>query len=137
MTRPVEHLREKDKTVLQHIEKGDRDIQQITSATTLENHEVNYCFTKLSDLDLITVEKPEGMVERIIDGQKRVFEAPKQAQLTESGQHLLTQQLDECTDKYRDLSHEELVQQVHQLQEQVNQLQSSLRTFKQQVQRKL
>ena len=81
----IDELREKDRVVLNRIQNGEDDVQKLTEATSLENHEVNYCFRKLEKLDLITVEKPEGTVERVIDGQKRVFEAPKQATLTNRG----------------------------------------------------
>ncbi|SDQ40752.1 type IV secretory system conjugative DNA transfer family protein [Natronobacterium texcoconense] len=80
-----EELREKDRRVLECIREGKDDVQKITEATCLENHEVNYCFRKLKDLDLVEIEKPEGKVERVIDGQKRVFQAPKKASLTELG----------------------------------------------------
>jgi predicted transcriptional regulator len=70
----VEELRDIDRTVLTCIKEGKDDIQKITSATGFPNHKVNYCFEKLDDLGLIRVEKPEKPVERVINGQKRVFE---------------------------------------------------------------
>ncbi len=76
-----EDLREIDQTVLSCIKKGKHDVQQITSTTGLPNHKVNYSFRKLAELGLITVEKPDEPVERIIDGQKRVFQV-KVAELT-------------------------------------------------------
>jgi predicted transcriptional regulator len=60
--------RDKDHAVLHQIQIGNTDVQQITSATTLSNREVNYCFEKLEELGLIEVEKLDGMVEHIIDG---------------------------------------------------------------------
>jgi predicted transcriptional regulator len=118
MTEP-EELRDKDWTVLHNIQQGNTDVQQITSATVLENHEVNYCFRKLDDLDLINVEKPDGMVTRVIDGQKRVFEANKP------------------NEDYEDLTHRELVQRVHQLEQDITQLQQALKLFRKQVQERL
>jgi predicted transcriptional regulator len=129
-----EQLRDKDWTVLHQIQNGHTDIQQITSATLLENHEVNYCFRKLEELSLIEVQKPEGMVERIVNGQRRVFEAPKKAQITEQGQQLLQKDNRTTENDLEDLTHRELVKRVHQLEHEVNQLQRSLEAFKKQVQ---
>ncbi len=80
--KPVEALRGIDRTVLRCIRDGRDDIQKITSATGFPNHKVNYSFEKLEDLGFITVSKPDGTTERTIDGQKRVFQHPKQAELT-------------------------------------------------------
>ena len=128
------NLRDKDQTVLQQIHSGNNDTQQITEATTLSNREVNYCLTKLEDQGLIRVHKPEGMIERTIDGQKRVFEHPKQAQLTDKGQEHLSENPPQ---NYEDLSHKELVQKVRTLEQEIEQLKSSLNTFKGQVQNKI
>ena len=128
------NLRDKDQTVLQQIRSGNNDTQQITEATTLSNREVNYCLTKLQDHDLIQVHKPEGMVERTIDGQKRVFEHPKQAQLTNKGQEHLSENPPQ---NYEDLSHKELVQKVRTLEQEIEQLKKSLNTFREQVQKRL
>ena len=128
------NLRDKDQTVLQQIHSGNNDTQQITEATTLSNREVNYCLTKLQDHDLIRVHKPEGMIERTIDGQKRVFEHPKQAQLTNKGQEHLTENPPQ---NYEDLSHKELVQKVRTLEQEIEQLKKSLNTFREQVQKRL
>ena len=128
------NLRDKDQTVLQQIHSGANDTQQITEATTLSNREVNYCLTKLEDQGLIQVHKPEGMIERTIDGQKRVFEHPKQAQLTNKGQEHLSENPPQ---NYEDLSHKELVQKVRTLEQEIEQLKKSLKTFREQVQKRL
>jgi hypothetical protein len=127
-------LRDKDRTVLYQIHEGNTDIQQITEATTLSNRETNYCFNKLDDHGLIEVEKPDGMIERTIDGQKRVFEHPKQAQLTNKGQEHLSENPPQ---NYEDLSHKELVQKVRTLEKDVEELKTSLDTFREQVQKRL
>jgi len=74
----TDELRDKEHVILQQISSGNDDIQKITSATTLENHHATYAFEKLKEHGLLTVSKPEGTVERVIDGQKRVFQHPKQ-----------------------------------------------------------
>lgn len=79
---------------------------------------------------MITVEKRDGWTTRVINGQKRKFKTPKQAELTKHGDQLLQEEIDE----YRDLTHEELVEKVHQLEVEVNQLQSGFNVFRKQIQ---
>jgi predicted transcriptional regulator len=129
-------LREKDRVVLTCIGNGKDDVQKITAATTLENHHVTYAFEKLEEQGLIHVEKPDSMVEREIDGQKRVFQAPKQAELTDKGRERLEQEAEDL-DQYENLTHRELVEKVHRLEDQVEDLKRRLNTFRNQIQRKL
>ncbi|ADQ66297.1 hypothetical protein GL213_03485 [Halogeometricum borinquense] len=137
MTEALENLREKDQVVLNQIDQGNDDVQKITEATTLENYHVTYAFEKLEDLGLLKVSKPEGTVERIINGQKRVFQHPKQAALTEKGRQHLEQLETDGFDEYENLSHRELVKKTHQLEADIRQLENSLNTFRQQVVEKL
>jgi len=131
MTEPEKPLRDKDRVVLHHIQEGRDDIQKITEATTLENHEVNYCFTKLEELGLIEVEKPDGMVERVVDGQKRVFKAPKRAEITVKN---IDDYLDNSDpDEHEMLSREELSRKVGELEREVNDLRQSLSMLKKQI----
>jgi len=132
MTDETPPLRDKDRVVLHHIQEGRDDIQKITEATTLQNHEVNYCFTKLEKLGLIEVEKSDGMVERVIDGQKRVFGAPKRAELTDEGTSHL-ENAGKRLNEYESLSHNELVKKVYELETEIDSLQSSLESFRRQV----
>jgi hypothetical protein len=82
-----EEVREIDHTVLTCIKKGRDDTQKITSYTGFPNYKVSYSFDKLEELELVHVEKPEQPVERVIDGQKQVFEV-KVAELTaEAGKY--------------------------------------------------
>ncbi|WP_436935739.1 hypothetical protein [Halovenus marina] len=77
--------------------------------------------------------KPEGTVERVIDGQKRVFQHPKQADLTEKGEQYLKSIEQEELDQYEDLSHKELVEKVHDLENQVEELEQKFEIFRNQV----
>ena len=137
MTSEIENLRDKDHTVLQHIQNGHNDTQKITASTTLQNHHVNYSLQKLADLDLITLQKPDTMVERIINGQKRVFQHPKQAQLTEKAKQYLEQTEQEDQDQYENLTHEELVHRLRDLENQVDQIEQSMEAFRRQILKKL
>jgi hypothetical protein len=138
MTDRFNAVREKDHTVLTCIKSGENDVQQITAATTLSNSEVNYSFTKLADLGLITVEKPDGMVDRVIDGERQVFEAPKQAYLTDDALDYF-----DWTDReaelaaYRAMTQDELAERVHALEGQVSDLEDAFEAFRKQVREKL
>jgi predicted transcriptional regulator len=123
MATGYKEIRDKDRVVLECIQEGCDDIQQITEATTLDNAAVNYCFRKLSADDFIVVEKPDGMVDRVIDGTRQVFEAPKQASLTGKGRKYL-QQSDGHDDsvKYRTMTRDELIERVHELERTVEEL---------------
>ena len=81
-------LRSIDRKVLKYIKNGEDDIQKITSATDLSNLKVNYSFKKLEKLGFIQVEKTEEPVERVINGQKRVFQV-KIAELTSRAKQYL------------------------------------------------
>jgi len=81
----LEDLRETDRTVLNCIKDGKDDIHKITSTTGLPNHKVNYSFKKLEEQGLIQVQQPEQPVERMVNGQKRVFQV-KKAELTDKYQ---------------------------------------------------
>jgi len=77
------------------------------------------------------------MVERVIDGQKRVFQHPKGAELTDNGlRYLEASELEDVTE-YDDLSHGELVDRVIALVGEVNELKESFRLFKKQIQKKI
>ena len=135
MTKP--ELRDKEKIILQQIQDGNDDVQKITSKTTLENHHVTYAFQKLEELDLLQVSKPDGTVERVIDGQKRVFQHPKQAKLTQKGEQYLEQSETQKLDEYENLSHRELVEKTHQLERQIEELERKFEVFRDQVQQRL
>jgi len=132
-----EQIRDKDHVVLKHLEEGLDDVQKITEETTLENHHVSYCFEKLEEQGLITVEKPDRMVERIVDGQKRVFQHPKEGELTEKGREYLEESERENSDEYENLTQGELSERIHNLENQVSELEKAFEVFKSQVSQKL
>ena len=132
-----EKLRDIDRIVLKHIQKGNNDVQKITEATTLENHHVSYSFKKLEKLGLITVEKPDKMIERVINGQKRVFQHPKQAELTEKGLQCIQEHEPESVAEYERLSHDELVKRVKTIEKDLDELQERFKLFKKQIQKKI
>jgi predicted transcriptional regulator len=138
MTEIMDKLRDKDKIVLQAVQEGNDDIQKITETTILENHEVNYCFTKLEDLNLIHVEKPDGYTTRLVNGQKRTFQTPKNAQITSQGlQALKENQQEEKLDQYENLSHRELVEKTRQHEAEIQRLKNQIANFRKQVRKHL
>lgn len=137
MTEVLDELREKDAAVLLCIAEGEDDVQKITSATSLSNGEVNYCFRKLEDSGLIVVEKQSGMVERVVNGTRQVFESPKKARLTGSGEKVVEMLGEDSVKAYEDMSREELVRTVQRLESEVEELWTALETFRKQVNEKL
>ena len=77
------------------------------------------------------------MVERIIDGQKRVFQHPKKAELTEKGLRYLEESRQEDIEAYEDLSHDELVERVITVEEDIDELKQAFKLFKKQIQKKI
>ncbi|PSP57014.1 hypothetical protein BRC72_11475 [Halobacteriales archaeon QH_7_66_36] len=130
-------LRDKEHLILQQVEQENDDVQKITQDTTLENHHVTYAFQKLEKLGLVEVSKPEGTVERVIDGQKRVFQHPKKAELTGKGKQHLKHSEREDIDEYENLSQRELVEKVNRMEAEIEDLQGSLESFRRQVQEHL
>ncbi|SNR69274.1 winged helix DNA-binding protein [Halorubrum vacuolatum] len=130
-------LRDKDQAVLHAIQQGHNDTQKITQHTTLENHHTRYSLKKLENQGLITLKKPDGMTERIINGQKRVFQTPWKAQLTQKGLQTLKQTDPEKIEALKNMNHKELVEKVHQLEAEIKTLQASLEAFRKQVQEHL
>jgi hypothetical protein len=128
-------IREKDHTVLACIRGGVDDVQQIKATTTLSKNEVNYSFSKLAEHGFIDVSRPEGTVERVIDGQKRVFDAPKVAVLTrKAAAYFEWTDRTETIDTYREMSRAELIERVYELEQRVDELQQAFETFRRQVQ---
>lgn len=132
-----EKVRDKDRVVLEHIEEGRNDVQKITEQTTLENHHVSYSFEKLEDLGFVAVQKPDKMVERVVNGQKRVFQHPKKAELTGKALEYLEKAESENITEYEDLSHGELVQRVRNLEQELDEVKEAFRLFKKQIQQKM
>lgn len=127
---------DRDHTVLQCIHEGKNNTRQIREATTISNHNVNHALDRLEDRDFITTHTPDGRVTEVVDGQKRNFKAPRHAEITDRGQDFLTQ-TDREHPMHRDMTHEELVEQVHDLNHRVEELEAAFEAFRQQVLRKL
>ena len=130
-------LRDIDKTILHHITEGRNDTQKITAETTLKTHRIRYSLKKLEKQGLITVTQPDQMVERVINGQKRVFQHPKQAQLTDKGLQKTEQLNQEDLKAYQDMSHRELVEKVQHLEAEINRLEHQFEVYQNQIKQKL
>jgi hypothetical protein len=77
------------------------------------------------------------MVERVVNGQKRVFQHPKEAELTAKGLRYLEESEPENVADYEGLSHGELVKKFRELEETVDQLERSMEAFRRQIMKKL
>lgn len=130
-------LRDIDKTILHHITEGRNDTQKITQETTLKTHRIRYSLKKLEKQGLITVTQPDQMVERVINGQKRVFQHPKKAEMTEKGRQYLENSNHEDVDVYDNLSHRELVEKVQHLEAEINRLEHQFEVYQNQIKQKL
>ena len=136
-TDTFEQVREIDHVVLTCIRNG-KDLQQITEATIYSNREVSYSFTKLEELGLVEVETPDGMVERVVDGERQVFQAPKRAYLTRQGtQYFEWADREDTIDAYRAMDHDALAQRVYELEERIDELETKFDAFQHQVREKL
>ena len=133
----VPQLRDIDQTILHHIQNGHNDTQKITSKTTIKTHRVRYSLKKLQQQGLITVEQPDQMVERVIDGQKRVFQHPKKAELTDKGLQKTEELNQENLEAFKNMSHRELVKKTRRLEKDINELENAFEAFRKQVQQKI
>ncbi|RKD95639.1 hypothetical protein [Halopiger aswanensis] len=124
-------LREEDIDVLVEISHG-KDLQEITSTTVYDNGQVNHCFRKLEELDLIQVDRPDGYTTRSVNGQKRTFRTPKRGTLTNKGEEVVSD-LERDRERYESWSREELVREVQELKQQLNEFETRFQTFKEQV----
>lgn len=131
-----ERVREKDHAVLQCLSEGQNTTRSIREETTLSNRDVNHCFDKLEGLGLIETQTPDGRVTEVIDGQKRNFKAPRQAWLTERGVAYFEWAPREQT-RYREMTHEELVERIRELEREVEALHNAFEAFRQQIVREL
>lgn len=127
-------VRDKDHAVLECIRRGDTDVHAVKQATTLTRREVNYCFEKLADLDLIAVTRPDGWTERVVDGRNRKFRTPKQATLTSRGDRYFDwTERDGTLGRYDAVDYEDLVETVNELEHEVEGLRAAFKRFRQQV----
>jgi len=129
MTEYRDQLREIDQVVLQKVAEGVDTTHKISEVTTFETHRVRYSLKKLDGLGLLKLEKQDGTVERIVDGQRRVFQSPLQGELTDKGRQYVEEVEQENTGRYEDLSHSELVEKVHRLEQETEDLRQDIRYF--------
>lgn len=70
-------------------------------------------------------------------GSDRSFGIGPQAELTEQGEQYLEQEDLEDEEMYEDLSHRELVEKVHGVEDRIKSLEQKLEVFREQVKQKL
>lgn len=126
------NLRDKDLAVLQAIHNGASTTSEIKEETTLTLREINYSINEysLEQLNLIEVERPEGREQKEIDGSQRTIWKPKQVQLTDQGLQKITQHETDNAAKYEDMSRRELIEQVQELENRLNRLETVFKDFR-------
>lgn len=127
-------VRPEDHAILVCIRNGDNDVYRINRETALTRSQINYAFKKLSELGLICVFRPDGYTQEYLEGQKRVFQKPKEASLTERGvEYFEWSARNADLGTLRNLDREELVQQVRENQQAVAELRRAFQIFSEQV----
>jgi len=130
----TDRLRPEDRVVLQCVDEGFDDTFEITTETGLESHRVRYCLKKLDRLGYVDLRKESGMVERIHDGQKRVFKAPLQASVTADGAELVAS-LDTGSDVERtEQSLDALVERLEDQEQRIDRLETAVRMLRNSLQ---
>lgn len=132
-----EKIREIDHIVLQHVQEGRNDVHQVTQSTHHDTKKIGYSFDKLHKHGLLNVERPDGMVEKIVNNQKRKFKAPKTAQLTDLGQRYLDQAEPVDLERYEDMTRPEIIQKLIKLEDQIDELEEKLEIYRKQLQKRL
>jgi predicted ArsR family transcriptional regulator len=129
-------LREAEQLVLQCIRNGYTDAFEAGQELTLSNSQIRHAFRTLAEKGYIDLHREDGYVERTDrQGQTRVFKAPYEAELTDkAGRYVQQQDAAADLDQYRQLSHDELVQTVHDLEQRVDRLEQGFEAFRRQVQ---
>jgi len=127
-------LRNKDKAILQAVEDGARTVSEIKDRTTLSNREINYSLTEysLAEQGLVEIQKQEGREWREINGEERYIWKPKTIKPTDKAITLLAD-LDTENTEYEDLSKQELIQQIHELEQRQNRLENMFKNFREKV----
>jgi hypothetical protein len=123
-------LREKDLAVLQAIQNGANTTSEIREATTLTNREINYSLTEkgLEQHGLVEIHRVEGRQET---PEGKTIWKPKQVQITDQG--LQTLQHHDQESKYDDLTREELIQRIHELEQRQDRLETMFKDFRSKV----
>jgi len=130
-------LRQKDKAVLQAIKDGARTVSQIKETTTLSNREINYSLTEksLQQHGLVEIQREEGREWTEIKSEERYIWKPKTVELTDKAIKLLAEH--ETNTRYEDLSKQELIQRIHELEQRQDRLETMFRDFREKVMKKI
>jgi predicted transcriptional regulator len=128
-------LRDKDIAVLQALQEGASTVTEIKEATTLTRRQINYSINEksLEELGLVEVNRSEGRLHRESNGREENIWKPKQLQLTDKGLQKLAQEPTETAEKYENMSREELIQTVHELETRQDRLENMFKDFRNKV----
>jgi len=134
---PDTDLREKDIAVLQAIQDGAQTVSQIKATTTLSNREINYSLTEksLQQQGLVEIEREEGRKWTEFQNSERYIWKPKTVELTDKAITLLAEH--QTNNRYEDLSKQELIQRIHELEQRQTRLENMFKDFRQKVMKRI
>lgn len=129
---PNNELRDKDLAILQAIHDGASTVTEIREATTLTTREINYSLNEysLQKLGLVKINRRKGRQQT--QNGKTIWK-PKTISLTDKGLQKLTQHQPGDAEKYKDMSRRELIEEVHELEEQLDRLENVFKDFRSKV----
>ena len=127
-------FRDKDIAVLQAIQAGASDTREIHEDTSLSIREINYSISEysLEEQGFVDVHRPDGREWREINGQNQHVWKPKQVTLTDRGIRALAE-FDAENTRYDDMSRDELIQNVQELEDRLDRLENAFKNFRTKV----
>lgn len=128
-------LRDKDVAVLQAIENGASTVTEIRESTTLTTRQINYSIDEysLEKLGLVDVDRESGREWREVNGHQKNVWKSKQVQLTDKGIQLLAELETVQGDRYEDMSKQELIERVLELEERQDRFEQVFKDFRSKV----
>lgn len=130
-------LRDKDLAVLQAIQQGATTTSEIKEATTLTRRQINYSINEksLEQLNLVKVNRRDGRQWQEINNHEKKIWKPKQLELTDQGIQVLAEH--QTDNQYEDMTQEELIQTIHELETRLDRLENVFKDFRQKVMKQI
>lgn len=128
----------KEIAVLQAIQDGAETVPEIREKTTLTSREINYRLNEysLEELGLVEIDRKEGREWLEIDGEERYVLKPKKVQLTDKALQILAEH-ETNAERYEDMSKQELIERIHELEQRQDRLETVFKDFRQKVMKRI